>query len=243
MAPARSQSASTGTPVLVELFTSEGCSSCPPADKFLGVLQTQQPVPGAHIVAVEEHVDYWDHQGWRDRFSSSRFTQRQSFYAPRLNFEDSYTPQMVVDGATQFLGSDSSKAFAVISQAAQKEKIPLRITSTVIQGRTVSGSVSAEAIGSALPLGDLYAVLIEPSATTEVKGGENGGKQLSHVSVARSFAKIGKLQDLSRGPVNFRISAPEQVDVAVLRLIVFAQLPSQGVVRGIAETGISGTRP
>ena len=239
----QSQTVPAGSPVLVELFTSEGCSSCPPADKLLAALQSQQPVAGAHIVAMEEHVDYWDHQGWRDRFSSPQFTQRQSFYAPRLNFEDSYTPQMVVDGERQFLGSDSSKALAAISQAAQKEKIPLRITSSVIQGRSVSGSVAAEANGSVLPHGDLYAVLIEPSASSEVKGGENGGRQLSHVSVARSFAKIGRLQDLSHGPVNFRISAPEQADVAGMRLIVFAQLPSQGAVRGVAEAGISGGRP
>ncbi|QHS51037.1 thioredoxin family protein [Edaphobacter sp. 12200R-103] len=242
IAPARSQTASTGTPVLVELFTSEGCSSCPPADKLLGVLQTQQPVPGAHIVAVEEHVDYWDRQGWRDRFSSARFTQRQGFYAPRLNFEDSYTPQMVVDGATQFLGSDSSKAFAVISQAAQKEKIRLTLSAPVVNGRTVAGSVSVQDGAASLPHGDLYAVLIQPSASTEVKGGENGGKQLSHVSVARAFARVGKIGDLSHGPVDFKITAPAEADPAGMRLILFAQLPSQGAVRGIAEATIPTSR-
>ena len=243
IAPARSQTASTGTPVLVELFTSEGCSSCPPADKLLGVLQTQQPVPGVHIVAMEEHVDYWDRQGWRDRFSSARFTQRQSFYAPRLNFEDSYTPQMVVDGATQFLGSDSAKALSVIAQAAKKEKIRLTLSAPVVSGRTVSGSVSAQDRTASLPHGDLYAVLIQPSASTEVKGGENGGKQLSHVSIARAFARVGKLEDLSRGPVDFKINAPAEADPAGMRLILFAQLSSQGAVRGIAEAGISDGRP
>ena len=242
IAPAYSQSASTGTPVLVELFTSEGCSSCPPADKLLGALQTQQPVPGAHIVAVEEHVDYWDRQGWRDRFSSARFTQRQSFYAPRLNFEDSYTPQMVVDGATQFLGSDSAKALSVIAQAAQKEKIPLRLSAPVVSGRAVSGSVSVQDGATSLPHGDLYAVLIQPSASTEVKGGENGGKQLSHVSVARAFARVGKIEDLSRGPVDFKITAPAEADPAGMRLILFAQLSSQGAVRGIVEAAITSSR-
>lgn len=230
------------TPVLVELFTSEGCSSCPPADQLLAALQTRQPVPGAHIVVMEEHVDYWDRQGWRDRFSSSQFTQRQSFYAPRLNFDDSYTPQMIVDGQTQFVGSDSSKALAAISQAVRKPKISLKLTSPAVSDRTVSSSVSAETVGSPLPHGDLYAVLIEPKASTEVKAGENGGKQLNHVSVARSFVKIGKLQDLSHGPLDFRISAPPQVDVAGLRVIVFAQLPSQGAVQGVAETGIGPGR-
>jgi hypothetical protein len=242
IAPAYSQSASTGTPVLVELFTSEGCSSCPPADKLLGVLQTQQPVPGAQIVAVEEHVDYWDRQGWRDRFSSARFTQRQSFYAPRLNFEDSYTPQMVVDGATQLLGSDSAKALSVISQAARKEKIRLLLAAPVVSGRTVTGSVSVQDAAASLPHGDLYAVLIQPSASTEVKGGENGGKQLNHVSVARAFARVGKIEDLSRGPVDFKINAPTDADPAGMRLILFAQLPSLGAIRGIAEAAITAAR-
>lgn len=241
-APGHSQAASTGTPVLVELFTSEGCSSCPPADKLLAELQKQQPVSGAHIVAMEEHVDYWDRQGWRDRFSSPKFTQRQSFYAPRLNFEDSYTPQMIVDGEMQFLGSDSSKAVAVISQAARKEKIELTLTAAVVDGQVVTGSVIRGSAGTPLPHGDLYAVLIQPSASTEVKGGENGGKQLNHVSVARAFARIGKMEDLARGPVNFKISGPTQTDPAGMRLVVFAQLSSQGAVRGVAEREITAAR-
>lgn len=228
-------SQTTRTPVLLELFTSEGCSSCPPADKLLATLQAQQPVAAAHIVVLEEHVDYWDRQGWRDRFSSPQFTQRQSFYAPRLNFDDSYTPQMVVDGHTQFLGSDSSKAIAAISQAVEPPKIALSLSSPAIAGKTVSSSVSATASDSKLPRGDLYAVLVEPKASTEVKAGENGGKQLNHVSIARSFARIGKLQDLARGPIAFKINAPAETNVEGMRLVVFAQLSDQGAVRGIAE--------
>lgn len=241
-APARSQSVPTGTPVLVELFTSEGCSSCPPADKLLAELQKQQPVSGAHIVVLEEHVDYWDRQGWRDRFSSAKFTQRQSFYAPRLNFEDSYTPQMIVDGETQLLGSDSSKALAAISQAAARNKIALELAAPKITGQTVTGSVAGEPAGERFPHGDLYAVLVQPSASTEVKGGENGGKQLNHVSVARSFTRIGKIEELSRGPVSFKISVPAQTDPAGMHLVVFAQLPSQGAVLGIAEGEIPAAR-
>lgn len=230
------------TPVLVELFTSEGCSSCPPADKLLATLQKQQPVANAHIIVLEEHVDYWDRQGWRDRFSSSQFTQRQSFYAPRLNFDDSYTPQMVVDGQTQFLGSDSSKALAAISHAVQAPKIGLSLSAPVIDGKQVASSISTTG-ASVLPRGDLYAALVEPSASTEVKSGENGGHHLDHVGVARSFQRIGKLQDLGRGPISFKINAPADLDASHLRLIVFAQLPDQGAVRGIAETEIAAAHP
>jgi hypothetical protein len=221
-------------PVLVELFTSEGCSSCPPADKLLAVLQQQQPVTNAHIIVLEEHVDYWDRAGWRDRFSSSLFTERQNLYAPRLKFDDSYTPQMVVDGQAQFLGSDPAKALASITQAAQAPKINLSLSQPAVDGKRITCSVSITP-GDNLPRGDLYAALVDLSASTEVKSGENGGKHLEHVSVVRSFQRVGKIQDLGKGPVSFKLNAPTDEAAAHMRLVVFAQLPDQGAVRGAAE--------
>jgi hypothetical protein len=231
----QSSTASSPTPVLVELFTSEGCSSCPPADRLLAALQKQQPVANARIIVLEEHVDYWDRDGWRDRFSSSVFTDRQNQYAPRLKFDDPYTPQMVVDGKAQFLGSDLSKAVASITLAAQTPKIGLSLTQPSITGRQIACSVSAAA-GSELPRGDLYAVLVDPTASTEVRSGENGGKHLDHVSVVRSYQRVGKLQDLNKGPVSFKLNAPSEESAAHMRLVVFAQLPDQGPVRGATET-------
>jgi hypothetical protein len=235
---AQSSTPQNRTPVLVELFTSEGCSSCPPADKLLATLQQQQPVTNAHIIVLEEHVDYWDRAGWRDRFSSSLFTERQNLYAPRLKFDDSYTPQMVVDGQAQFLGSDPAKALASITQAAQTPKIVLTLSLPTVDGKRVACSVSTPA-GATLPRGDLYAALVDANASTEVKSGENGGKHLEHVSVVRSFQRIGKVQDLSKGPVSFKLSAPTDEAAAHMRLVVFAQLPDQGPVRGVAETETS----
>lgn len=232
--PAQSPSPEGRTPVLVELFTSEGCSSCPPADKLLAALQQQQPVANAHVIVLEEHVDYWDKEGWHDRFSSSQFTERQNLYAPRLKFDDPYTPQMIVDGQTQFLGSDSNKAVASITQAAQTPKINLTLTQPAIDGKHISCSVSASG-ASTLPRGDLYAVLVDPAATTEVKSGENGGKHLDHVSVVRSFQRVGKIQDLTKGPVSFKLTAPSEAAAPGMRLVVFAQLPDQGAVKGAAE--------
>src|SRR5215218_8363456 len=105
-------------PVLVELFTSEGCSSCPPADKNLTFLENQQPVRQAEIITLAFHVDYWDRLGWKDRFSSPLFSRRQEIYSEALKLDSSYTPQMIVDGETEFVGSDSGKAAKEIAKAA-----------------------------------------------------------------------------------------------------------------------------
>src|SRR5271163_1761135 len=105
---------SNRTPVLVELFTSEGCSSCPPADALLAKLSRDQPLEGADIIVLEEHVAYWDGQGWHDRFSSHEYTDRQSEYCTRLGANDAYTPQMIVDGTAQFVGNDAQHALKAI---------------------------------------------------------------------------------------------------------------------------------
>src|SRR5580765_5683547 len=117
------QTSQTGrTPVLVELFTSEGCSSCPPADALLAKLDRDQPVNGTEIIVLGEHVDYWDNGGWHDRFSSHQYTDRQTQYSARLKFDDVYTPQMIVDGTDQFVGNDASHALRSIQRAAQSSK-------------------------------------------------------------------------------------------------------------------------
>src|SRR5213595_2786377 len=112
----------TPTPVVVELFTSEGCSSCPPADLLLRRLQQEQPIPGAQVITLSEHVDYWNQLGWTDPFSSSFFTSRQQIYARTIKSTDVYTPQMVVDGSAAFVGSDDRKAFVAIMDAAKAPK-------------------------------------------------------------------------------------------------------------------------
>lgn len=222
------------TPVLVELFTSEGCSSCPPADRLLASLSAAQPIAGADIIALEEHVDYWDGIGWKDRFSSSTFTDRQNLYAPKLGFDSPYTPQMVIDGRYQFVGNDAARATATIAKSVASPKSVLTLSPSTISGRKVNASVALG--GQPLPNGDLYAVLVQPSATTQVRGGENGGRKLEHVSIARAFSRIARTQDLTKSPVSFSLTAPPDADPSSLRLVVFAQLPSQGSIVAIAQS-------
>jgi hypothetical protein len=241
MVPEAASAQASGTarvPVLVELFTSEGCSSCPPADKLLAVLQREQPVASADIIALEEHVDYWEKDGWHDRFSSSQYTDRQNQYIPRLKFNDVYTPQMVVDGSVQFVGNDPRKALDSISHAAETPKIPLTLSGPVVDGKHILCSVSAGSGPLQLPKGDLYAVVVQPSASTEVKAGENGGRHLEHVNVVRSMQRIGKVQDLASGPVKFSLGVPSNTTPTDLRLVVFAQGPGQGVIAGAASASL-----
>jgi hypothetical protein len=128
-------------PVLLELFTSEGCSSCPPADRLLEILDQKQPVAGADLIVLSEHVDYWDGDGWKDPFSSSQYTARQQEYTNRYNFDGVYTPQLVVDGRFGFVGSDGREASSAIQQAVRERKIPIEISNVARDGNQVTAHI------------------------------------------------------------------------------------------------------
>jgi hypothetical protein len=202
-------------PVLVELFTSEGCSSCPPADRLLEQLD-------ARAIVLSEHVDYWDRQGWKDRFSSFAFTQRQELYARLFRVERPYTPQMVVDGAIEFLGGDAQRAADEIALAAGQPKIDLRLA------RTASG-VSVE-IAAAPKSADVMLALAEASAQTHVGGGENKGLQLRHVAAVRSLRKIASVRRGERFTREIELPAT----AASQRVVVFLQESGQARVDAVA---------
>ena len=130
-------------PVLVELFTSEGCSSCPPADALLERLDRTQPVAGAQIIVLSEHVDYWNHIGWADPYSSPAFSARQQQYARRFRTQGPYTPQMVVDGRTEFVGSDARSAESAVREALGQPKVAVHITAGEAVGRYRDRSASS----------------------------------------------------------------------------------------------------
>ena len=198
------------TPVLVELFTSEGCSSCPPADQLLRTLDARQDVSGVQIVVLSEHVDYWNHLGWRDPYSSAVWTERQEEYRSRLNQPGVYTPQAVVDGTRNVLGSDSGALRAAIAASARTGKQPLTIAEAVFHGDEVSATLS----GGPFPRATLYAVLADERDHSEVAGGENAGHALDHVAVARTLVVIKDS--------HLRLATPRGSS-RHLRLIVFAQ--------------------
>jgi len=180
------------TPVVVELFTSEGCSSCPSADAVLTRLALKQPVKGARIIALSEHVDYWNRLGWRDPYSAEQFSKRQSGYSEAFKTDSVYTPQMVVDGQTEFIGSNEAKATEAIIQATKQPKAKVGVTASG-SGDTVTVAVDVKEVpgkGTA----DVYVALTEDNLNTIVPSGENAGRRLSHNSVVRHLELIGKVK-------------------------------------------------
>src|SRR5579871_2656003 len=212
-------------PVLVELFTSEGCSDCPPADRLLEQLDQAQPVAGAQIIVLSEHVDYWDRLGWRDPFSSHVFSERQEEYARRLRVESPYTPQMVVDGETEFVGSDGRRAVAAIRMAARNPKARVRIA------RVLGGAVRVEVDPLPGYSGGVYLAVVQKSGVSQVLRGENGGRSLHHVAIVRRMEALGKFN----GRIGFAKEVPAiEAGEGAFRVIAFVQDGDNGPVRGAA---------
>jgi hypothetical protein len=223
-------------PVLLELFTSEGCSSCPPADALLEKLQRTQPVSGADLIVLSEHVDYWDALGWKDPFSSAQFTQRQQYYADKLDPVDgTYTPELVVDGKTGVVGSDVSAADGAIDRAAHAEKEPLSIDDVSVAADNVTARVVAQNNGKPVTL---YVALAQDRAVSRVERGENAGRTLSHVDVVRTLAhiiSIGARQTLEK-TISLRL--PPGLSAANARIVAFTQDESTGAIRSVHEVDV-----
>jgi hypothetical protein len=196
----------SGGPVVIELFTSEGCSSCPTADMLLSELARAGIVDGVPIVALSEHVDYWNRLGWKDPFSSSAMTTRQAQYARSLNAEV-YTPQMVVDGESQLLGNDPRAVLEAIRRAAASKKAAL--TAEITQGPKALGVRATIEPGAfeRVPDGDLFVALTEDGLASNVQAGENKGRRLAHAAVTRHLRKAGRVK-ASSAPVSISASIP-----------------------------------
>ena len=224
---AGSSDPNTKTPVLVELFTSEGCSSCPPADALLMKLDRMQPVPNAQIVILSEHVDYWNYLGWSDPYSSAQFSQRQQMYARALN-ANTYTPQAVVDGHTEVLGSDARALQSAISKSASHTKTPVRIVSVDRDGSTAEVHVTIDAKSSGKA--DVWIAIAEDFAQSNVRRGENSGRTLAHAAVVRRLEKVATVHSGESFDKTLRVALNSSGDA---RAVVIVAEPG-GAVTGLA---------
>jgi hypothetical protein len=222
-------------PVLVELFTSEGCSDCPPADRLLEELSTQQPIPGVEAIVISEHVTYWNHLGWRDPYSLEDVDFRQKEYGTRFNLDSIYTPQAVIDGDAQLVGNNAPGVEKAIEHAASTPKKPLAIADAHWDNNAVSFTVHGPDDSSVR----LVAVLVADANGQKITHGENAGRTLHHVAVARTIkdfganATDGRALRLSGGSL-----AHDQASTTA-RLIVFLFDKKSGHVTAIAEQTLS----
>ena len=228
------------SPVLVELFTSEGCSSCPPADALLSRLEQTQPVPGAEVIALSEHVDYWNRLGWSDPYSSSDFSARQNQYASAFDTDEVYTPQMIVDGRVQFVGSNEGEARQAIANAAHEVKtsVTLSLVSEDTQATSITLAIRIESL-SQVRNGDNADVLLaitESGLRSTVTRGENAGRVLNHVAVVRKLSTLGSID--SQKDVTFTAQPVVQIEKTWkrdrLKAVVFVQERASRRVLGAA---------
>ncbi len=220
MAAAMGIAADPKVPVLLELFTSEGCSSCPPADNVLAKLEREQPVEGVEILALGEHVDYWDHLGWKDRFSSPLFTARQQDYGRQFRLGSVYTPQLVVNGEKEVLGSDAGAATEAIRAAA---KGPRAMVTMKFTGNDLAFEVRG--LPKNVTNADMFLAVTESGMETPVAKGENAGRRLRHASVVRSLTSLGKLDAKKDGAYNAtaRLMLNPEWTKANLKLVLFVE--------------------
>jgi hypothetical protein len=228
------------TPVLIELFTSEGCSSCPPADALLEKLDRSQPVNGAELIVLSEHVDYWNDIGWKDPYSSHEYSERQSAYAAHFGRSGVYTPQMVVDGHAELVGSDELGAIEAVENETRFVKVPLSLSGVHFENNNkVSMHVEAgplEAIGARSA--NLYLAIADESDVSQVSRGENAGRTLKHVAVLRSLVPVGTMNKADRVSKDITVNVSNE-SRGHLRIVGIIQEPSAGRVLGVASARLS----
>jgi len=227
------QTPNAGQPVLIELFTSEGCSSCPPADALLRDVAAAGRLENVEVIPLGYHVDYWDELGWKDRFSSHAYTRRQAQYAERFALDAPYTPQLVIEGLSQTVGNDRAAIIQRVRDAAKQAR--------AVQFEVVHSSpdtLALQVMGA--PGAEVLLAITESDLTTSVGGGENKGTTLRHAAVVRSLESVGKTHDGSLRVVA-RLHLQPAWNAQKLRAVVFAQRYSQGEVLGATSISLSDT--
>jgi hypothetical protein len=226
--------AAAQNPVVVELFTSEGCSSCPPADAVLADLGRQPQKDGAQLILLGEHVDYWNYIGWTDRFSSSQFSQRQSDYARDFHIPSVYTPQMVIDGREQFVGNNLDDVRRKIADEAKQPK-------AAQVSLTWSGTDQLHVAVQSPPAekAKILLAITEDGLSTAIGGGENGGRTLHHAAVVRQLRELGSQDFGSAGKNKFDTTVDVRRNAAwnaaQLKVAVLVQDSTTGRILGAGE--------
>jgi hypothetical protein len=229
--------------VIVELFTSEGCSSCPPADALLQKLLETQPVPGAVIIGLGQHVDYWDQLGWKDRFSSPALTNRQRVYAARLSKGNVYTPQMVVDGGAELVGSDASQARRALQRAVATPHGLVRLNQVLNVAAADRGEAQVTVTVTAGDLpgrgsgdhADIIVAVTEDHLRSDVTRGENHGRVLTHAAVVRQLMTIGE----APGASSTRIPLAPDWQRDELKIVAFVQERRSRAILGSATAPLA----
>lgn len=178
---------STATPVVVELFSSEGCSSCPPADRVLAALADEQGIDGAQVIALEMHVDYWNDLGWADPFSDAKFSDRQRAYSRVGGRQGVFTPEAIIDGAASVVGSDRALLSSAVARSSQRPHTPVTL-------RPAKDAIDAD-VGPLDARASVWVAITESGLETAVPAGENSGQTLRHAPVVRALDRVGSARE------------------------------------------------
>ena len=226
-------------PVVLELFTSEGCSSCPPADAFLKALDDAGRVDNVEVIAIEEHVDYWDHLGWRDPFSSYKWTERQQQYEDAFHHDGAYTPQLVINGRSETTGGRQREALQKIAEAANLPAAQVGLKTIAVSSRSADFSIALGGIPPEARSAELWLAVTERGLSSDVLRGENGGHKLAHAAVLRSLTRVklphGEHQKLTEAPVSVPLEPMWRLEN--LRFVAFVQDSKTHHILGAAASG------
>ena len=226
-----SGTAHAGPRAVVELFTSQGCSSCPPADKIVGDLARDPSV-----IALSMPIDYWDYLGWKDTLADSRFSARQKAYSQMRGDRDVYTPQMIVNGASQVIGSDADKIENAIEDTRKTQAVMSVPVSMTVSGKHVNVSVAASSGGAAH--GEVWICSVSKAVRIMVGRGENRGRELTYYNVVRNWLKVG---DWSGSASNWTVPLENITRDGVDAAVVYVQNGDRdrpGAMLGAAYTSL-----
>ena len=212
--------------VVMELFTSQGCSSCPLADEILGMYALKND---EHIIPLAFHVDYWNHLGWIDSFSNNIYSQRQRVYADRFNLESIYTPQLIINGQKQLVGSDENK-IATITNGFLKEKSTVIIKISDI--KTIKDKVEVDyTLSNIFSKSSINAALVQRKVITQIKEGENRGIKLDNYNLVRDFETVQAIWVTG----HFALQLPKGNSPADYQVVLFVQENTSGIIKGAVK--------